>query len=220
MNNLYFIGGPPRTGKTTIMNSLIQERPMVAISFDVVEGGLRKALFGESFVDAKDLRISGEALLRTPGEKNQRPKKFNHQIGMGQLGWRAVIGQIEHYDMQLDNADLVVEGAGIMVGRVQELSLANFAIRAAFVGFTDEGYADVVLAQAKANPSDWLNIWLKETDGDETSIREMVAAGIKRSKTEAKAAAKYGYGFFDITKRPFEEHVKAVQEYLLAKPDA
>ena len=84
----------------------------------------------------------------------------------------------------------------------------------AFVGCNDESHISSVIEHAKEK-KDWVHTWIQEYDGDDTHVRDWIREEISRSKVIEKLAKKFGYGYFDITKRPFEEHVQVVIDYLL-----
>jgi hypothetical protein len=216
MSTLYVIAGPPRTGKTTIMRGVIQEKPIITISFDAVRDGLRKAIFDETFVSAKNLNFSGSVDFSRPGEATIHHKKFSKRIRESELTWQAIVGIIDHNDRELDGLDLLVEGPDITPNRVHDLRLRNLRVRAAFIGISSDNHSNTILAHANANKSDWINLWLKENGGDESIVRKWITGEIEISKKTKRLSAEFGYGYFDVSDKPFDEYVQSIKDYLLS----
>jgi replication-associated recombination protein RarA len=61
MNTVYILSGPPRTAKTTIMNSLIAETKVQLIAADAIEHGLRNVLTGQPHQMLGQTEINGFA---------------------------------------------------------------------------------------------------------------------------------------------------------------
>ena len=188
---------------------------MPAYSFDAVRNGVRNAIFGEAYVTIESLSFSGEVTFHRPGETVNHHKEFaEYSVREEPLTWKAMIGIIDLYNRSEDGSDLIIEGVGIYPQLVHELSFENLAIRAAFVGFLDEGHIESVLEHAK-DKKDWIHVWLQEVDGEESVVRKWLMDELRRSKNDKKLAEKYGYEFFDVSSRPFDQHIQAATRYLL-----
>jgi hypothetical protein len=70
------------------------------------------------------------------------------------------------------------------------------------------------MAYSKEN-KDWVHKWIQEYGGDDTHVKQWATEKIKRSAMVKKSAKKFGYGYFDVTERPFKKHIAAVTNYLL-----
>src|ERR1039458_488935 len=212
MNTLYILGGPPRTGKTTIMSGLASERHIAFIAADAIEHGLRNVLTGEPHQMLRNIELSGSAEHKTSFTEGGERKPFSNKGTGSELTLQAIIGMLDYY--RRNNESVAFEGAAFTPKWVKELTLGDFTIRAAFVGYTNPAHADVLIAHAKDNPHDWINVWLRNDNGDETKIREWVARQSKVCKNLKFEAELQGYPFFDIFAMPFEEYVTSVQNYL------
>ena len=84
---------------------------------------------------------------------------------------------------------------------------------AAFVGYTRDSHADAILAHAKDNPNDWINVWLKAENGNEESVRAWVTREAEEGKRLKESAESQGYPFFDISTMPFKQYVASVEQY-------
>lgn len=213
MNILYILGGSPRTAKTTIMSGLAKEKGLAFIAADAVEHGMRNVLTGDPHQMLRDIELTGSAEWKTSFTEGGERKPFSNKGSESELTLQAVIGMLDYY--RRNKESVAFEGAAFMPEWVNNLKVADFTIRAAFVGFTNPSHADQVLEYAKANPHDWINVWLEKDGGDETKIREWVTRQAEQC-TELKAEAEQlGFPFFDISTTPFEEYVATAQHYFL-----
>ena len=210
---LYLLGGPPRTAKTTIMSGLAKEKGIAFIAADAVEHGMRNVLTGEPHQMLRDIKLTGSAEWKTSFTDGGEKKPFSNKGSESDLTLQAVIGMLDYY--RRNNESVAFEGAAFTPEWVNTLKASEFTIRAAFVGFTNPGHADQILAFAKANPHDWINVWLEKDGGDESKIREWVAKQTEKCiEIEAKAK-QLGYPFFDISTVPFGQYVASAQQCFL-----
>lgn len=215
MSTLYIVGGSPRAGKTTIVEKFLEQNPIPSTSTDALRAAMRNALFDEPYVTAEKLSIKGNVEFRRPGYKERLKKSFSSDIPENELAWKAAVGLIDHYDRR--NQSLILDGMVFDPEQVRRLKLTNLAVKVLFVGYNSVSHADTIIEHAKGNPYDWINDWLGETEGDEKEIRDWVATEVDRSNINAQLATKYGYGYFDITIKPFNEHIDAALNYLCQK---
>jgi 2-phosphoglycerate kinase len=214
-HTVYLVGGPARTGKTTILEAVLYKRTMMAVSSDAIRSAIRNALIDEPYVSVDNLDFSGNATFRRPGSLAPHTKIFSKNIqDEEELAWAGVVGLIDHYSRRNDT-DLIIEGIAITPERVNKLKTDRLVVKAAFVGFTDNVHVDSILAHAQNHKSDWVNKWLKEHNNDDTHIRNWGERQIEISKKFQAQASRHGFGFFDIVDRPFSNHVEAVTDYLL-----
>lgn len=213
MNTLYILGGPPRTAKTTIMAGLAKEKGIAFIAADAVEHGIRNVLTGEPHQMLRDIEITGSAEWKASFTDGGERKPFSNKGTESELTLQAVTGMLDYY--RRNKESVAFEGAAFTPEWIKSLRVADFIIRAAFVGFTNPSHADQILAFAKDNPQDWINVWLEKEGGDETKIREWVARQADRCDELKSEAEQLGYPFFDISTMPFEEYVTAAQQYFV-----
>lgn len=212
MNTLYLIGGSPRTGKSTVVEQILKERPMPFISTDALRFALRSALFNEPYVSVDELEFTGKAVFRRPGEQGSHSKQFSKDIHEDALAWDAALGFIDFYDR--GDKPLLMEGMVITPERVHDLKLKKLSIRAVFLGYNDISHLTTILEHASSNSSNWINKLIAEKGGDTTYVKASVAQEVERNKVVAKLCAEYGYGYFDVTSQPFAEHTEDIKEFL------
>ncbi|MDB5259086.1 MAG: hypothetical protein JWO73_294 [Candidatus Taylorbacteria bacterium] len=216
MNNLYLIGGSPRSGKTIIFKEMINRKPMIAISSDALRESARYTLTEEPFVSIQKLSFEGDVSFHRAGENKDisHAKHFSYDIDQEELTWKAIVGLINFYDRKSGNS-LIIEGMAITPERVKSLSLKNLKIKAAFVGFTDDSHLKNILEYAHAN-EDWVHKKITlEDGGDDSSVRKWFNEELGKNKEDATLAKEYGYEFFSPHEGSFEEYTNKVVEYLL-----
>lgn len=213
MNTLYILGGPPRTAKTTIMSGVAFERQIAFIAADAVEHGMRNVLTGAPHQMLRGIEFTGSAEHKTSFTEGGDRKLFSNKGSESELTLQAIIGMLDYY--RRNNESVAFEGAAFTPKWARDLSVGDFTVRAAFVGYTNPAHADAVIAYAKANPHDWINVWLEKDGGDETKVRDWVAEQSAKCLELKSKAEELGYPFFDVSTMPFAQYVASAQRHLL-----
>jgi hypothetical protein len=194
------------------MSGLAKEKGIAFIAADAVEHGVRNILTGEPHQMLRDIELSGSAEWKTSFTEGGARKPFSNKGTESELTLQAVIGMLDYY--RRNQESVAFEGAAFTPDWVKSLKVGDFTIRAAFVGFTNSAHADQILAFAKANPHDWINVWL-EKDGNEARIREWVARQSEKCVELKAEAEKLGFPFFDISTMSFEQYISSSENYFL-----
>lgn len=216
MNTLYLIGGSARSGKSTILNKLIQNAACHATSTDSLRAGIRKALLDESYISVDKLSFTGELTFRKPGEPSQpqHQRHFFKEVSEDEITWQTAVGLIEHHDR--NDTSLALEGIAITPERVQTLKLKNLKIKAVFVGFTSSSAFEHILGHS-VRQQDWIyTVIHKEQQGDDTTMRSWLTEEMEKSLKTAEDAKKLGYPFFQLDGANFEGYCNNVVKELLA----
>lgn len=212
-HTIYFIGGPARVGKTIISLKLIRQKHLIPISTDGIRAAMRKILIGESHVSVDHIEFKGNATFRRPGSLKPHKISFARKSKNEEdLAWIGVAGLIERYDAR-NVADILIEGIAVTPGRVHSLKLKNLKVRAAFVVYSNESHMKSILRYSKKN-NDWVQTWIKEHGGDTSHVKKWIQKEIVKNASTEKQAHRFGYGYFDVTERPFKSHVQTVLRYL------
>ncbi len=142
-------------------------------------------------------------------------RTFSNKGTESELTLQSIIGMLDYY--RRNKESVAFEGTAFTPEWVKTLKISDFSVRAAFVGYTNPAHADQVLAFAKANHHDWINVWLKKDGGDETKIREWVTRQSERCAELKANAERSGFPFFDMSTMSFKEYLASAQNYLLGK---
>lgn len=158
MPKFYLIGGAPRIGKSTIMDRFIQQKPMQAVSNDAIREVLKGVL---SKADNPDLfklslgPLNGKQDVRAMMEDPQ--SLIPHYIRHFDVIWKSVE---DFVTCNMNNErDTIVEGTAILPANIVSLPYDHTAV---FV-VNLEDQTDSMLAHARANPHDWLNLYDEKT---------------------------------------------------------
>ncbi len=184
--------------------------PLVAV--DALQEGLGYMLLGGGFRLLGQVAMSGSAETRLRGEPFKE-QPFSIKSAASDLVLGVTFGMLDYYRRY--QIDLAIEGHVITPEWVRSIDLGKFAVRAAFVGYTDHNHADAILEHASRHPEDWINWWLRLEDNAESNIREWVSLQAETNQQTAAEARSYGYEYFDLSAVPFDQHIQAVVDYLL-----
>lgn len=208
MNTIYILSGPPRTGKTTIMNGLVAQTRVQLVATDALEHGLRNVLVGEPHQLLREIEFSGSAEFKSSFTEVGGRKSFSKSSTESSLLLEMILGMFDYY--RRNRESIALEGTEFSPAWLANLNIPGLTIKAAFVGYTDPSHAESVLAHARKNQHDWINEWLKQDGGDETNIRAWIDAQAVKCKQLKSEAESFGYPFFDISAQPFEAYMSAV----------
>lgn len=213
MNTLYLLNGPPRVGKTTIMNSLVAETNVQLVSADALEHGLRNVLTGEPHQMLREIEFSGYAEHKSSFTKIGERKSFSNSGTESSLLLDLITGMFDYY--LRNKGSVALEGTEFHPEWIAGLEMPGFDIKAAFVGYTDPSHVETILAHAQKNDHDWINEWLEQNGGDDAEIRAWAQKESLRSSRVKVEAESHGYPFFDICNQPFEQYKTSVLEYFM-----
>lgn len=220
MSNLYFLGGAPRTGKSTIVADMSKRHPLTVIATDAIAEAVRNMLTDDPFRILREIKIEGYVKYKDPETDKIHTKNLDEypQHGYPQhanhLVLRGILGMLDHY--KAGKGDVLVEGCIFEPDWISRHPFEGFKVRAAFVGFSDEAQIDEIIQYAKSNESDWINDLLRRYDDKDAPVKERLNKYIESSLLTEKAAQARGYGYFDKSTMPFEEYRKSVVDYLLS----
>ncbi|MGK2896702.1 MAG: hypothetical protein ACSLEY_03835, partial [Candidatus Saccharimonadales bacterium] len=154
----YFIGGAPRSGKSTVMNALIERRPMLAASTDAI----RSVAKGMTTPEAnprlfKTLRGDFGSDQHIALLTNNPNEAMEYELGEADETWKSVLDFLSYY--QQDDKDVVIEGVAVLPHQLEKV---NFDYKAVFIANLSD-QADTILEYAAAHPSDWLHKYDEQT---------------------------------------------------------
>ena len=161
----------------------------------------------------RQIELRGLAEYKTSVTEGGEMKPYSNRGTEAELILEAVLGMLDYYERS--ETSVAFEGTVFTPDWVSNLQLANLTVRAAFVGYTDATHVEAMLKHAKNDPSDWLNQWLSDEGGDESTIRAWASKQVTMSKQIQKDAAEHGYPFFDISRYPFDDYKNETLNYFL-----
>jgi len=151
---IYFVGGPPRVGKSIIATAITRQHGVSAVSTDSLGAVLETVLDSESdpglfavnrFNDmAETDRI--ELLAGNP------TKRIDYQLEESAAVWRAVVPFVLRE--QEERRDLVAEGVAVLPQLVNQLAGVDY--RVVFVGNQAHTQEHNIKRSARDNEHDWM----------------------------------------------------------------
>jgi 2-phosphoglycerate kinase len=204
MSTVYFIGGAPRSGKTTVLSELVKQHPMLAASTDAIRGVVKGIQSPESnptifqvargdFGSERHLELLNkdwDALLRS-------------EIDAAAETWQSVLNFIAYY--QRDGLDCAIEGVAVLP---EQLAKVKFDYKAVFfVNLRDQ--TEIILSSARTNPEDWLGKYPDET------IKLYSKFNLHWNQYCAEEASKYGFPIVEVDDTDFNDSVRKAVEKLL-----
>lgn len=154
MANIYFIGGTPRVGKTTLLQKFLERKPIRSLSTDALRHALQQiikpedepdlfasgAFIGADAATRRDIRLSPERVVA-----EQNSESF--------VVWKSVVDYIE--SVTSDGADIVIEGVAVLPELLMQSKLEGY--HCVFIGNSSVGHTARILRAARHNEYDWLH---------------------------------------------------------------
>jgi 2-phosphoglycerate kinase len=205
---IYFIGGAPRTGKSTVALKFISKNPIVAASTDSIRAVAKNLLNSE--VNPELHRVGRGSLSFEEEFKKilaNPQKNLESQIKESQQVWKSVLkfifSQFEY------GQDMLIEGVAILPEEIAKLKLnSKLNIKAIFL-IGDENNTEEIIKHATQNPHDWLH---KYNKNQLTAFCELNQYSHNYYKSEAQ---KYGFKVIKIDSKKFKESAEDASKELL-----
>lgn len=199
---IYLIGGPPRVGKTQLVNYLVRQQPMHAVSTDAIRYMLRRAV-PESALNSDIFIHFRTDVLELWGRDNQ--KVLDEQNRQSRAIWPAVVEFMKSYNE--DGIDLIVEGVAVLPDLVKGL---DFNHKVIFIGNRADTHEDTIKERAAANPRDWMRDLDSETSAKAIAFFKMMSEYLQN---EAQANH---MSYVEVSDENFEADLERVALQLLA----
>lgn len=214
MNTIYILGGSMRVGKSTIMKSFIQNKPMPLIETDALQKGLVNMLIGKPQTITRQIKIEGVIETRDFNESETTSLSVHIDGHTNTLIRKMIDGIIYHY--KKDPSDFAVEGTLINPDYVAGLRNKGLNVKAVFVGFNNDKHIDSIFKHAETNEIDWVNEWVSQTGNKESVRQSLKKQLIDNDELKIKAVGS-GFTYIDISNySSFEEYEDDVIKHLLS----
>jgi 2-phosphoglycerate kinase len=206
---IYFLGGPPKVGKSLISKTITKKFGINVVSTDSLGAVLENVLdpevepglfFFNNFnerdeVDRINLMVE------------QTTEVIHHIVVESEVVWKAIKPFI--FREKDEGRDVVIEGVAILPEFVNQLE--NIDYRAVFIGNQGDNHKDNIKKSSKENEHDWLRI---SSDGYIDAFATFV---LKMSSFIENEARKYGFDYIEMDKSPFNDSVDRILDSLFMK---
>jgi len=204
---IYFLGGPPKVGKSIISKAITRKYGINVVSTDslgaVIENILDPEIVPELFVInrfnelAESDRI--QMLIENAMERINLQKKENRAV------WKAVKPFIQREDDE--GRDVMIEGVAVLPEFANQLEAIDY--RAVFIGNQGNDHKENIRKGANENDHDWMRYASDE-------YIEAFAFFVAKMSGYIKAEAhKYGFEYIEMDNIPFPDVVDRIASSLL-----
>ena len=204
---IYFIGGPPRVGKSIIAKAITTKHGISAVSTDSLGAVLETVLDPEAepglFAISRFNEMAEADRIRLMVRNTTR--RIDYQIEESVAVWRAV----EPFVLREQNEgrDLVAEGVAVLPELVAQLEGVDY--RVVFVGNQGHKQQENIKRSAKENEHDWMR------HASDEYIDAFAAFVVAMSSYIEKEAHRYGFEYIEMDRKPFNDAVAEVVALLL-----
>jgi hypothetical protein len=214
MSKFYFLCGPPRSAKTTIVNEFSKLTNIQSVAADSILHGFRNVITGSPHQLLKDIRLKGSAVHKVGMNGNGPRKDFDLTLSEKDATLGLIEGMIDYFSRNDQSA--IFEGSAIDADWVSSMKAKGLETKVVSIGYQSESHADTVILHAKDNPSDWINVWLDNENGDETSLRKWISTQVAVSREVKTMALENNCAYYDICSMSFIDFKSTVIEDLMA----
>ena len=203
-NLIYFIGGAPRSGKTTTMHKLNERYPILSASTDAIRNvskGMIKPEDNPKLFKLNAGNYASEEYQRLLKEDPEQALKIEE--AQSEEVWKSVLDFIGYY--QRDGKDAAVEGVAILP---KELAKVDFAYKVVYV--VAKNQTEAIIKHALEDENDWLHKY------DEQAIRAFCDFNILWNDYYRNEAIKYGFPIVEIGPKNFESGIDEAVDILLS----
>ena len=204
---LYFLGGPPRVGKSIMARAITSQHGISAVSTDSLGVVLETVLDPEAepglFALSRFNELAEADRVQLMVENPTR--RIDYQRQESTAVWRAVAPFVLRE--QDEGRDLVVEGVAVLPELVAQLEGVDY--RVVFVGNQGHKQKENIKRSAKENEHDWMR---HASDAYVAAFATFVA---EMSRYIEKEARKYYFEYIEMDTRPFNDAVVMVVDALL-----
>lgn len=204
MSKIFFIGGAPRSGKSTVLQRFVEQKPMLAASTDAIRAAAKSMTTPEQnprLFKADRGAFDSEQNIKRMTEDTEQTLAF--ELAEAEETWKATLDFVKYYVR--DGRDAVVEGVAVLPSKLAELP---FEFKAVFiVNLHDQ--TDTILHHAHENTDDWLRKYSDET------IRAFCTFNQVWNKYYAEEAARYGYPVIEVAPDKFDKNINDAVKTLI-----
>jgi len=204
---IYFIGGPPRVGKSIIAKAITTKHGISAVSTDSLGAVLETVLDPEAepglFAISRFNEMAEADRIRLLVRNTTR--RIDYQIEESAAVWRAVEPFVLRE--QDEGRDLVAEGVAVLPELVAQLEGVDY--RVVFVGNQGQKQQENLKRSARENEHDWMR------HASDEYIDAFAAFVVAMSSYIEKEAHRYGFEYIEMDSKPFNDVVAEVVAWLV-----
>jgi 2-phosphoglycerate kinase len=204
LERTYFIGGPPRVGKSTLAYLLAGKNSGHAVSTDSIRNAVKKACADKTsdlFLVNKLNDLSRDEWLKIHLERPERVIEFQNKESIAL--WPSVISFCNSFSE--DDAIHIVEGVALLPSLIHEMR--NQPKHVVFIGSTDPHHIENIIKHMEQFPK---KDWMSALGYDEAKVRGMANFINKMSEYFQVGAEKYGYPYYEVGASGFDKQLQKI----------
>jgi 2-phosphoglycerate kinase len=206
---IYFLGGPPRVGKSIIAKTITSKYSINVVSTDslgavlenVLDPELEPGLFIVNRFNEMCVEDRIDLMIKNTTER------INYQIEENRAVWKAVVPFVQRE--RDEGRDVVVEGVAILPELVNQLENVDF--RVVFIGNQGNEHKENIKRSAQEIVHDWMQ------DASDKYVEAFAVFVMEMSKYIEREAHIYGFNYIEISGRPFDDTVCQIVDSLLER---
>ena len=206
---IYFLGGPPRVGKSIIAKTISSKYRINVVSTDslgaVLENVLDPELEPGLFIVNRFNEMCEEDRIELMVMNTT--ERISYQIEENRAVWKAVVPFVQREIYE--GRDLVVEGVAILPELVNQLENVDF--RVVFIGNQGNEHKENIKRSAQELGHDWMQ------DASDKYVQAFAVFVMEMSKYIEREAHIYGFNYIEISSRPFNDAVCQIVDSLLER---
>lgn len=204
----YFIGGPPRVGKSLLAYALAAEVNGHVVNTDAIRNAVKKATVDKSSPVFGINRLEQSTEQEWLSVHLTNPQQVvDIQNGESEVCWEPIISYASSFCE--DNVTHILEGVAVLPKLVNSMKYKPEHI--IFVGNTSTNHFQSMIGHAQENPeSDWMGAM----GYTEEKIRAMAVFVQKMSEYFRDEAKKYGYKYYELDDLDFDNSIQAIGKNL------
>jgi 2-phosphoglycerate kinase len=205
----YFIGGPPRVGKTLLAYALANQVNGHVVSTDTIRGAIKKAV-----IDKSSPLFGVDKLEQSPDQEWSNIYSTNPQLVIdtqnaeSEVCWEPIVSYASHFCE--DDATHILEGVAVLPKFVHEMR--NKPEHIIFTGNTSTGHFHPMIKYAQENPE---KDWMTAMGYTEQKIQIMGVVVQKMSEYFRDEAKKYGYKYYELDDADFANTIQTIVKDIL-----
>jgi hypothetical protein len=201
----YFIGGAPRTGKSTLAKLILRELPAGLISTDEIRTSLRHSVPASAQPDLYYLdSLNADEAKMAEMMRTETFDIIEAADRESAVIWPAVQSFVREH--LATGRDVLVEGVAVLPEFIADL---NFDYSVVFLGNQSPAHAALIQDYAREHPDSWLGGLEPDTIDAFATFSAATSAHIERE------ARKYYLPYIEMGKQPFDQAIEQARRLLL-----
>lgn len=204
LERTYFIGGPPRVGKSILAYRFATKINGHVVSTDAIRNAAKKSCKDKNsdlFILNKEESLPTQDWLRVHIDS---PKRVVEQQNRESIAlWPSLVSFANSFVE--DDVKHVIEGVAILPSLVAEMK--NRPQNVIFVGNTSKNHADSLLLHSKENPE---KDWMASMNYSKEKIIAMNSFINEMSDYFQREANKFGFSYFEMSDTDFDSYIDEI----------